>query len=101
VVAGELYDGVCREVQVDVAKQLDGAGQPISGWDDDAAAACGRASPDGLAEGFGIKRMSIGDSAEIGDAEILVGEGGQDRGLCRERSMGDIPGDVVCGLLGG
>ena len=58
-----------------MAKKVYRAGQPGAGGNDHAAAACGGAGGDGFSEGFGVQRLSIGGSAEIGDAEILPGEG--------------------------
>jgi hypothetical protein len=62
VIATELDDGIRRQVQVDMAEQLDRTCQPFAGAYDDATAAGGRTGLNGMLKGCRIQRMTVANT---------------------------------------
>ena len=75
-VVGEEHQRVLLRIEVDVAQQLDGAGEPQSFGDDHLASALLVDGFDGLVDGLGIQSLAVGLGAEGGDVDAIVGEGG-------------------------
>jgi len=93
MIAGELDEGACFQVEVYMTEQFDGTGKPLSGGDDDVAAAGGGTGPDRLPEGHRIQRLSVTGSAIIREPEFAGGKLRERYGRHRKRRMLDGPGN--------
>src|SRR5579871_2425728 len=102
VVAGGLAGewGVCgedggalREVEIDVAFEVDGEAEPCARGEEDCAAACGCCGFDGFVDGGSIDGFAIAYCAEGAEVEDVWG------GVWR--LCGGVRGGYCCGGYGG
>ncbi len=102
VVAGGLAGewGVCgedggalREVEIDVAFEMDGEAEPCACGEEDCATACGCGGFDGFVDGGGVDGFAVAYCAEGSYVEDVWGGNGC---LCR-----GVGGGYCCGGYGG
>ncbi len=74
VVFGKKNEGISFGIEVDSALQFDGAGDPETGRNDDRTTSFLAYGGNGVVYGLGIQCLSVGSSAEVGNAYFIIGE---------------------------